>query len=487
MVAAVQVPTLFSDHMVLQQGGPIPVWGWADAGEAVTVTLGTDTIAASAGADGRWQVALPARIASDAAATLTIAGTNTITCSDVLIGEVWVCSGQSNMERQLGPRPGQQEIVNWKQEVTAAHHPTIRQFHVKRTKADQPATTVAGSWAVCSPETVADFTAVGYFFGRDLQAARKVPVGLIHSSWGGSSAEQWTSDEVLKADPRLVTVFEDFSKDVSEFPAKAAKFKEERPALMKKWETEAAAAKAAGRPEPKKPQGPRDHSGNRPTCLFNGMIAPLIPYGIRGVVWYQGESNSGKAAQYRSLFPAMIGDWRQRWKLGDFPFLFVQIAPNVGIKPEIRDAQLYTWNTVPNTAMAVITDCGDPNDIHPPHKQPVGARLALAARAIAYGEQIEYSGPRFTGIKPTGATATVSFDHTGSGLVAKDGALKGFEIAGADKVFVAAQAEILGATVVVQSPQVPQPVAVRYGWSNVPDVNLFNAEGLPASPFTSGE
>ena len=220
-----------------------------------------------------------------------------------------------------------------------------------------------------------------------------------------------------------------------------------------------------------------------PTVLYNGMIAPLLPYAMRGVIWYQGEANVGRERQYQTLFPAMIADWRRSWGEGDFPFLFVQIAPYRDMTPEIREAQLLSWQRTTNTAMAVTIDCGDANDIHPAHKQPVGARLALAARAMAYGEKVEYSGPVYDSLKIDGTNAVLRFTHLGGGLIAKDGELKGFAIAGADKVFHPAQAKIVGQTVVVNSSEVPQPIAVRYGWANVPEGNLFNRTGLPASPF----
>jgi len=476
---------LFCDHAVLQRDKPIPVWGQAAPGEKVTVRL-ADKIAETtvAGADGRWSVRLPAQPAGGPF-TLVFEGKNRVALTDVWLGEVWVCSGQSNMERQLGPRPPQQPLVNWEQEVAAADYPKIRHFAVARTMSDTPQTNTAGKWDVCSPQTAAQFTAVGYFFARDLQHQLQVPIGLIHSSWGGTPAETWMRrDHLANQFPEVIAAQE---KAIASYEAALTKYKTEEPALLKAWAEATAVAKAAGKPEPKKPAAPRDprSSSGRPAALYQGMIAPLQPYAIRGVIWYQGEANASRAEAYRTLFPALITDWRAQWGQGDFPFLFVQLAPYKGNGPEIRDAQLHAWRATPNTAMVVTTDVGDAEDIHPTRKEPVGARLALAARALAYGEKIEYSGPRFASANVAGAKMIVSFDHLGGGLVAKDGPLRGFTISGDGKTFVPAEAAIVGDTVEVSAANVASPLAVRYGWANVPDVNLFNAAGLPASPFRS--
>ncbi len=620
--SAVVANPLFSDHAVLQQGRDLPVWGTAREGEHVTVSV-AGRKATTTAKDGRWLVRLPA-LPEGGPYTMTITGEDgAVTISDVLVGEVWVCSGQSNMERQLGPREGQKPIVNWEQEVASADHPQLRQFYVPQKTALSPTTSVAGKWVVCSPQTVADFTAVGYFFGRDLLQARHTPVGLIHSSWGGTPAEAWTSQDALKKLPGFaVSVAEleqyaaalkagtfDYDKllgswyaandiGLSQKPAWSAPdvditswksmelpvFWENAglpdfdgivwfrrtfelptawaggdvelhlgaiddddttwvngvevgatigynisrvyrvPAAVLKPGTNVIAVRVldtggwggiwdsgkdtmhlvssnggdlapiplAGSWQWKVsaslsdiPAPPADFRSSPagPGVLFNGMIAPLLPYPIRGVVWYQGEANVGRERQYRTLFPALIADWRRAWGEGDFPFLFVQIAPYKGMTPEIREAQLLSWQRTPNTAMAVTIDCGDAEDIHPAHKQPMGARLALAARALAYGEKIEYSGPVFASAQFAGPRAVLRFTHVGGGLAAKDGALPGFTIAGADKVFHPAGAVIEGETVVVTAEGVPHPVAVRYGWANVPVGSLFNAAGLPASPF----
>jgi sialate O-acetylesterase len=342
---------------------------------------------------------------------------------------------------------------------------------------------VAGSWKESTPQTAPSFSAVAWFFGRDLRRTLKVPVGLINSSVGGTPAEAWTSRATLEADPDLKEIVERYAEQVKKYDPAAAAEKHQR--ALEKHKQAVEKAKAAGeKPPPASPvpTDPREASV-RPCGLYNAMIAPLQPFAIAGAIWYQGESNAGRAAEYQKLFPAMIQNWRQAWGQGQFPFLFVQIAPHQAMKPEIREAQLVSWQKVPRSAMAVITDIGNEKDIHPTKKEPVGARLALAARAIAYGENLEYSGPVYAAMKVEGAHAVLSFTHLGSGLEAKDGELKGFTIAGADGSFVPAKAVIDGDKVVVSSPEVPNPAAVRYGWANTPDVNLFNKEGLPATPF----
>jgi sialate O-acetylesterase len=485
--AELKLAALFSDNMVLQQDMPVPVWGTGCAGEQVTVEFAGQKKSAKAGPTGRWQLKLDPLAASSEPRELKVTTDGPQSeirkLSGVLVGEVWICSGQSNMERQLGPREGQKPLDNWEQEAASANYPLIRHFAVARKGTDAPLADTAGKWDVCSPATAPNFTAVGYYFGRDLHKKLNVPIGLIHTSWGGTPAEAWTSHEVLEQS--LPEIFDAQRKAVDAYPALLEKYKQDEPKLLADWEKAAQAAKDAGKPLPRKPAPPHDPvtGSNRPANLYNGMIAPLIPYAIRGVIWYQGESNSGQGKQYQTLFPLMIADWRAQWKQGVFPFLFVQIAPYKKMTPEIREAQLLTWEKMPNTAMVVTADVGDAEDIHPTHKEPVGARLALAARALAYGEKIEYSGPVFKSMKVEGNRAILSFTHVDSGLVAKDGELKGFTIAGTNKNFFPAKAEILDDTVVVSSEQVSAPVAVRYGWANVPDVNLFNREGLPATPF----
>ncbi len=466
---------LFRDGAVLQQGIKLPVWGTAADGEKITVKFQGQTVTTVA-KDGRWQVWLKP-LKSGGPFTLEITGNNNVTINDVLVGEVWLCSGQSNMAFQLHRANNAADII------PAARDTQLRLFTVPHDAPDVPNTDVNGKWSDVTPESVSNFSAVAYFFGRDLRAALKVPVGLISSSVGGTPAEAWTSHGTLAGDADLKKILARHKEAVEKYDPEAAAARQKK--AMEKHKQVAAAAKAEGKPVPKAPklQDNPERSHSRPSALYNGMIAPLEPYGIAGVIWYQGEANYARATEYQKLFPAMIGDWRKAWNEGDFPFLFVQIAPFERITPEIREAQLLSWQKVPHTAMAVITDVGEEHDIHPTKKEPVGARLALAARAVAYGEKIEYSGPVYDSMKVRGNEVVLSFKHNGGGLMAKGGDLKGFTIAGDDGKFTPASAKIEGNTVVVSSPSVSKPVAVRYGWANTPDVNLFNKEGLPATPF----
>jgi len=470
--AEVEPNALFSDNAVLQQNVAVPVWGTAKEGEKVTVTLDGDTETALA-KDGKWMVHLKPHKAGGPF-TLTMAGENTITANNVLVGEVWVCSGQSNMEFSM------RGASNMQTEAPTANYPNLRMFMVDRVFAFTPLTEETGSWVVCAPSTVGQFSAVGYFFGRDILKATGFPVGMIHSSVGGTGAQLWTSRSGLEKVPELHGYLDDIARGQAKTnPAEVSQY----PQLLADYEAKLREWSEKNQPGTPKPVPPRDPVGKAPTSLFNGMITPLMPYAIKGTIWYQGESNNQKPFEYRTLFPLLIADWREKWGEGDFPFLFVQIAPYKDDVPELREAQFLTWKKTPNTAMAVTVDVGDALNIHPRQKEPVGDRLALAARALVYGEKIEYSGPEYDSMKIDGNKAILSFTHTGSGLVAKDGPLKGFTIAGSDKNFVDAKAEINGNTIVVSSDQVASPVAVRYGWANIPDGNLWNKEGLPASTF----
>ena len=620
--ADVRPHPFFTDHAVLQQGTDLPVWGWADRDETVTVSIAGRT-ATTVARDGTWMVRLRP-LTEPGPHTLTMAGKTTVVAQDVVVGEVWLCGGQSNMERQLGLREGQKPIVDWEKEAAAADFPMIRHVLVAPTRALAPLDTVSGRWVVCSPKTVQDFTAVGYFFGRHLHRARRVPVGLIHSSWGGTPAEAWMSAGSLRE-------FPDFAETLDQIrllgtkPADATRlFRESLDAWFREFEPGSAATlnfaaatldlatwnrvtvpalwesdglpgfdgvvwyrtefdlpknwqgmplemhlgaiddidttwingiqlgstsgwrtprvyavpAAALRPgrntiavrvldtggggglwggdhvmrlQPakqapqalslagtwwRKPSVSLAHAPRRPpadlattpsaaSVLYNGMIAPLLPYAIRGVIFYQGESNNDRAEQYRTLFPALIADWRRAWAQPEMPFLFVQIAPFRDMRPELREAQLLSWQRTRQTAMVVTLDCGDPDDIHPANKAPVGHRLALAARAIAYGEKIDYSGPLYDGLRIERDRAWLTFTHRAGGLACADGGsdLIGFTVAGKDGIFHPAQAKIHGERVVVWSPEVREPVAVRYAWANAPVGNLINRAGLPASPF----
>ncbi|MCL4369030.1 MAG: sialate O-acetylesterase [Actinobacteria bacterium] len=480
---------LFSDGAVLQRGVRVPIWGTASPGEHVTVSFDGQKVSTVANG-GKWMVHLKPMEAGGPF-TLTISGSNTVEIHNVLVGEVWVCSGQSNMEFPLAL------ASNGKEAIQSSSDPMLRLFTVPRLVSYYPQTAVkrpgdranysvafpqdtkeGGHWDEASPSTTGGFSAVAYFFGRSLRRALGVPVGLIHSSWGGTPAEAWTTRKALEDTPSIRYYIDGLDAAVRAYPQQMKRYHEQLDSIAK--------GGANGSQAPKAPDNPLASSW-APSGLYNGMIAPLIPYAIKGAIWYQGESNAGKAYEYRTLLPTMIRSWREEWGEGDFPFLLVQIAPFLKIQSqpmesawaELRDAQLYTTQTVPKTAMAVITDVGDQNDIHPRQKEPVGQRLALAAEAIAYGRKVEYSGPQYV----QGGRAILSFTHVDGGLVAKDGPLTGFAIAGADRKFVNAQAEIQGGRIAAWSPDVARPAAVRFGWADYPVVNLYNKDGLPASLF----
>lgn len=478
--ADVKPHPIFGDHMVLQQGVPLLVWGTAEPGEKVSVAFGradgsgaTAATPVTADKAGKWSVKLPAQKAGTGHA-LIIEGKNKIVLKDVAVGEVWVCSGQSNMQWEFWrPNLGEQS----KTVPAGAKNPNIRLMTLQRVTAATPQDTFPvvsvnregkfgpdaqkvhyGKWLECEQASVQEFSAVAYYFARDLEKALKVPVGVIANSWGGMPAEAYTSLEALDAEPSL-----------------------------KHYADRARAGIKAFEAEKKNP------APNAPTALYNSMIHPLLKFPVKGAIWYQGESNAGRAYEYRTLYPTMIKDWRTRWG-GDLPFVGVQLAPFQGGKSgadyaELRDAQRHATTVLPKVGVAVITDAGHETDIHPPQKEPVGARLALNARALAYGVKIEYLGPVYKSAKFESGTATLTFDHVGGGLVAKDGDLVGFTIAGKDGKFVPAKATIKGETVVVSAEGVAEPSMVRFGWVNFakPTLNFFNKEGLPASPFRTDD
>jgi sialate O-acetylesterase len=635
--ADVRLPALVSDGMVLQERTRVRVWGWADEGETVKVTFRGQSAEAHA-QGGKWAVMLNP-LEPGGPFTLTISGNRTIELKDVYVGEVWVCSGQSNMEFSLAG------ALDARKDIESPADPLLRMFTVARQVADTPQADVErGRWESATPQTRAAFSAVGYYFGRALRRARNVPIGVIHSSWGGTPAEAWTSRPALLQWGMPASSFqpipvpspsarEDYERRMAAWRAAGAPeghfddpgvadsakswalprtdirdwgavslpqpwervgpemeidggvwFRKEIdvPARWagrdldlslgaiddfdttyfdgvkvgatgmdtpQYWETPRrykipgslvkagrsvlavrvwdrggaggfmgradamwlapAASQAAQRPDtlqlsgdwrfkvearrPSRPEGPPGHDPHAPSVLYDAMIAPLLPYAIRGVAWYQGESNAGRAGQYRSLLSAMIRNWRDDWGVGAFPFLIVQLAPFMDIRAvpeesdwaELREAQLQVTQSVPNTGLVVITDAGDEKDIHPTKKMPVGERLALGARKLAYGEPITAFGPTFKSVAIAGGRAIVRFDHVGQGLEVRGDRLTGFALAGPDKKFVFADAVIRGNDVVVSSTQVPAPAYVRFGWANYPVVNLFNRDGLPASPFRS--
>lgn len=619
--ANITLPKIFGDHMVLQREKPIPVWGWAEPGEKVTVQFNKQTKTTIAGKNGKWMLKLDPEKAGGPF-TLTAIGKNRVSFRDVLVGEVWICSGQSNMEM---PIAGWGKINNYEQEIADANYPQIRHIKIPNKISGRPLEDIErGEWKIASPQNAGEFTATGYFFARELHRQLKMPVGLVNTSWGGTMVETWTSREAFQQSPEFRGMIAGMpSLDIDSFAkarsaAMIKKIEDAQGPLVSKevaatwsgananfadwkqmslpglWEQSAlpgldgvvwlrkhftVRAEDAGKEAVlelamiddnditwvngvqvgatnaynikrryKIPAGVLKEGVNSiairvedtgggggvygeasglqisfgnlqqslagnwsyrveslmqntgigpndfPTLLYNAMIHPLIPYAMRGAIWYQGETNAGRAYQYTKAFPLMINDWRKRWGTGNFPFYFVQLASfnagngnsrNGSAWAELREAQLKTLS-LPNTGMAVTTDIGDPTDIHPKNKQDVGRRLAAIALNKVYGKNIVGSGPAYQSMKITGNKAVLTFTSMGSGLVAKggDGKLSGFEIAGADRVFYPAAATISGNTVTVSSTAVPNPVAVRFGWADDAGTNnLFNKEGLPASPF----
>ena len=478
--AAVVLHPLFGDHAVIQSGDNVPVWGSADEGEKVTVRFAGQE-ASAVTTQGRWEVRFNGLKASPAAVELVATGkANTAKSTDVLVGEVWLCAGQSNMDFGVNG-----VLAADRDEAVAKSLPTLRFFNVAKVVSATPLTTTQGKWQLASGKDVLACTAVGYYFGRSLQQTQPFPVGLIGSKWGGTLAEAWTRDEALKAQPSLASLFTRDQQAVAAYPKQLAEY----PAAKAAYDQAVVAAKAAGQPLPKAPQEPADPATNknRPSRLYNGMIHPLLPVAIRGILWYQGEGNQLRPLQYQTLLPAMIADWRKQWGRGDLPFYIVQIAPFNGMSAEIREAQMKISEKVPNAGIVCTLDVGEATDIHPKNKRPVGERLARLARSQVYGETVVSSGPRFAGLSVAGAVATVKLTHADGGLVANGGTLKGFAIAGADQKFVEATAVIKGDTVEVTAAGVTAPVAVRYGWAGFPVTTLANGAGLPAFPFRSDE
>jgi sialate O-acetylesterase len=485
--ADVKLPAVFSDDMVLQRGAKTAVFGWADKGEKVTVKMGADVSAqATANDEGRWLAFLDTTNLPAQPVEVTISGNNSLAIKNVLVGEVWLASGQSNMEWPV------MASKDADLEIAQANYPEIRMFTVKKAVADQPTRDVEGKWEVATPQTAGRFSAVGYFFARDVHQTLKVPVGVIHTSWGGTPAEAWTSKQTLAGEADFKAILDRHEKFLAEYPANKSKHEE----AVKKWQEGGRKGQA-----PRAPQGPgHPHT---PAGLYNAMIAPLVPYGVKGAIWYQGESNASRAHQYRKLFGAMINDWRDKWQkatedsgLGQFSFYFVQLANYQKREPqpkdsdwaELRDAQTSTL-ALPKTGMAVIIDVGEANDIHPRNKQEVGRRLARLALAKDYGKNLAHAGPVFDSMKVEGDTVRLKFKNLGGGGLKVVGEkLTGFAIAGEDQKFNWADAKIEGNdTVALKAAGLVKPVAVRYAWANNPEANLYDRVGLPATPFRTDE
>lgn len=481
--AEVTLPNIFGDNMVLQRDMPIPIWGWAAAGEEVTVTLqDTDyTVQTTADAKGNWRTKLPA-MSAGGPYILHVAASNTLELTNVMFGEVWICSGQSNMEWPVRASKDSEA------EIAAADYPLIRLFNIPHKASGLLVPDVEAEWHPTTPETIPNFSAVAYAFGRKLYNTLDVPIGLINTSWGGTRIEPWTPPVGFDSVPAL----ESISNDIQDIHAKYRAELPERMAQIEAWIAATREALETGEVITPMPDNrhPLTHHA-RPTGLYNGMVHPLVPFAMRGAIWYQGESNLRDGMLYHEKMKALINGWRAVWNQGDFPFYFVQLAPftyggGAGpyFLPEIWEAQTATL-ALANTGMAVTTDIGNLRDIHPRNKQEVGRRLALWALAKTYGrEDITYSGPLYKSMAVDKNTIRLNFNSIGSGLISRDDEpLTWFEIAGEDKNFVKADATIEGDTIVVSSEAVTQPVAARFGWHQTAEPNLTNKEGLPASPF----
>ena len=486
--AGIHLASPFTSHMVLQADARVPVWGTAAPGETVTVEFAGQKTSGVADVNGKWQVELKAMPPCSEPRELVVHGSaatpgEAAQCEDVLVGEVWLASGQSNMDFTLSQKIKRfAGVTNEEQEIAAARYPLIRMFTGTAAKAYSSQNQVGGEWLVCSPETAPAFSAVGYFFARALQREIKVPVGILTLAYGASTAESWIRREALKQDSQLQPLLELFD-------AKVELFRTNPPPAVGPPRSADATITNFPAGKSRRSTAPRDpvQDQHNPTVLYNGMIHPVIPYAIRGVIWYQGESIVGGAAG-RKLYPrvqaALVNDWRKLWCEGDLPFYIVQLAGQAAESnsPLVREAQA-TVLALPNTGMAVTADIGERKNVHPKNKQDVGDRLARIALARVYGRKLEYSGPVFASLQTEVHRIRVNFSHA-EGLVAKDGALKWFTIAGADGKFFPAEARIDGTAVVLAHPEVPNPVAVRYAWVNFPEGgHLYNAAGLPAVPF----
>ena len=487
--ADVKLPSIFSDNMVLQQNLDNKVWGWASAGEEISVKFAGNEYSTKADEKGNWSLKLkPMKYGGPH--ELTVIGNNTYTFKDVLVGEVWLCSGQSNMVRPVGA------VKDFELEKLTARFPNIRLLKIPLLGTQQAQKDFQGSWEKCTPANIRDFTAVGYYFGRNIHLATDIPVGLIHDAYGASSCEAWINGDLLKSEGKYTELLQSWEKLEAEWNDKDAKEKFEK--SLESWQVRADKAKAAGKKIPRKPKFSNPLDGQkRPANLYNGMLKPIIGYGIRGAIWYQGESNSTRAYQYRDLFPLMIDSWRDEWGIGNFPFYWVQLAdyraesaePGPSMWAELREAQTMTMDKLENTGQAVIIDLGEAKDIHPKNKQDVGYRLSRLALANQYGFKINCQSPRYKSMKVEGNKIILEIDHIDSGLKTFDvEELKGFTIAGADKKFVNAKAEFSGKNkIIVWADSVQEPVACRYAWADNPVCNVYSNEGLPMTPFRTDD
>lgn len=493
--AELKLPAIIRDNMVLQQKLANPVWGWDAPGTAVTVTFAGQTKNANAGQDGKWTVKLDPVPANAKPQTMQIKGTTAREVKNILVGEVWICSGQSNMQWNVG------SCWDADLEIATAKYPQIRLVTVPNVGTQEPQQDFKGEWKECSPQTVGGFSAVGFFFGRVLHRMLDVPVGLINNAWGGSAAEAWVRRDVLEKDARFKLLMESTKKNEAFLQSPAAKANYDK--ALAGWKQRSDDAKKAGKPFTERAPGAPDawlHGNARPGNIYNGALLPTIGYGIKGAIWYQGESNAGRAYEYASLFPRMIQHWREEWQQGDFPFYWVQLADFMGEKTdavqattsswaELRESQTKTQSAIKNGGQAVIIDLGEGNDIHPKNKRDVSERLARWALVKDYGLKLPYRSPEYKSVQITGNKAVVTLDTFGSALRTVDVAeVKGFVICGEDKQWKWAQAKIVGKDQIeVTAPGVAKPVAVRYAWSDNPICNVYSTDGLPVTPFRTDD
>ena len=486
--ADVTLHALFSDNVVLQRDAIVPVWGWAKPGEQVTVKLDRQVRTTTTGVDGAWMVKL-SPMKAGGPYDMTVTGENTLTVKNVLFGEVWLAGGQSNMTVSVN------DTTDWQKESAAADYPDVRMFTVPMVVATFPLQNVKGSWVIVTPQTAPVMSATAFYFARELYKRLHVPVGIVTSAAGATMAEAWTRLEAMNGIPELEPILQRADDDVVKYQQDWTTYQDKLAA----WNVAEQAAAADNKPAAKKPVPPADPTTeffDHPAGLYNGQIAPLIPYQIKGVIWWQGEFNSERCQQYKILFPALIRDWRRAWRQDDLPFIFVQLEnldiepqPNLAHYDEMREAQLYTYQTVPNTGIVTAVDIGDAHNVHMPNKAPLGLRLANMAANMVYGmKDIVCLGPIYKASSLEGDKIRIAFTHTDGGLVAHNGdKLGSFTIAAADRKFVPAEAKIDGDAVVVWSTEVKTPVAVRYAWADNPTCTLFNQAGLPAFPFRTDD
>ncbi len=492
--AEISLPAIFGSNMVMQRDHANPVWGWADKGEKITVTIAGQIHETIAKTDGSWRVTLNPMKASTNPLTLSIKGDNEVEFKNVLIGEVWLCSGQSNMGMSVN-RADDADL-----EIMTANYPKLRIISIPPVGTQEVQKNFSGQWEALTPTSAQNFSAVGYFFGRQIHQSLNVPVGLIDNAWGGSACEAWIRRDLLQKHSAAQPYMEAWRKTENEFDPSAALTQYEK--RLAQWKESAKKLRAEKKSLPKPPRKPRNPltGQHRPANLYNGVLKPIIGYGIRGAIWYQGENNSSRAKAYRSVFPLMIQNWRDDWGQGDFPFYWAQLAdfraensaPEDDTWPELREAQTLTLDKLSNVGQAVIIDVGEGRDIHPRNKQVVGRRLARLALAKDYGMKIPHESPRFKSMEIQDNKAIISFEHVTGGLYSFDSNDPlGFAICGQDKKFVWAEARIKGKhQIEVWAESIKSPVAVRYAWANNPKCNLYDRDGsvtLPVTPFRTDD